>query len=497
MKTTDKSYPREPLVHVIVSNHNGLLHLEECFSSLLNVDYENYRVLMMDNASTDGSREFVRKRFPSVIMVHNRKNLWFAPGMNVAMRFALEHGAEFVALLNNDTIVDKDWLREMVKVITSSTEIGAVASRLMYYTNRKIINGIGDTVSTLADCADRYQGELFTEAHRKSEEVPAFCGGACLLRAEALREVGLFDPYFYAYCEDVDLAFRMGGAGWRIVTAPDSFVLHKHSAWWGYASPGQRYMTLRNKMLLMIKYWPLEVLARSSLKKHLRQQLNALNDYLSRWKWEEAVACIRAHLAVIRYIPRAVRFRKKNRGKYGWALYERLVPITLPLSLPYLTWDYKRPSPGERFPERIIFGVSDGVLGDGWLPLDTGSYPQYRWMGDNADCFLGAKKGQKSIIQIHVSQSCDLGKPQKLSILMDGELLDEFEIPHGEWRTYQIKCVPPRDTVNVTFKLDSYLPADMLRGRYDQGLRFNEISLLPEGSPFIRRAKLSQTRQLA
>lgn len=476
-----------PLVYVLVLNYKGIPHLDECMGSLLDMDYGNFKVVMVDNASTDGSRDYVRANFPDVEIVQNERNEQFAKGMNVGMRYVLGRKAEYIALLNNDILAERLWLTEMVNAISSAPDIGAVVSRLMYYGNRKILNGIGVDVTRLAYAIDRGQGEIFKEKYRRSEEVIAFTGGACLLRSEALKNIGLFDPFFVAYFEDVDLSLRLAASGWRIVTAPDAVIYHKHSASWGLRPFRQQYMILRNRLMIMMKYFPVEELFKNVLLKHLNEQLWLFNERLRRRDWRFAGNQIIAHLSILRFVLRALRFRLDNRGKLGYRLYEKLAPKYNPAALPYPRWDYSRPSEGCELPDRIIFGITDEILGDGWLPLDCEHFPQYRWMCNEAECFLKAEKDSESILQIHVRQPFKMGESQVLSVFMNGELIGKVEVPHGGWHTYQLACVPFTEEVKVSFTLDRYIPADPPSGRYDLGLQFNEVSLLPEGSSFARQ----------
>lgn len=478
---------RDPLAFVVVLTHNGLAHLGECLGSLRATEYGNFRVVVVDNASTDGSAAFVRGNFPEAEVLENRRNEQFAGGMNRGIAHALGAGAEYVALLNNDLVVEPAWLGGMVRAARSGERVGAVAARLMYYQNRRILNGIGVDVTRLGYAIDRGQGELFGEKYRRPEEVPAFSGGACLLSAEALREVGSFDRSFIIYMEDVDLSFRMRGAGWRIVTAPDAVVYHKHSATMKKGSTLQYYLLLRNRMKLLLKYFPPGQLLGWTLREHAYEQLFTALGRLKGGRWRLLSAQVRAHLSAALSIPSACAFRARNRGRFGYRIFLACLPKYNPEALPYPIWDCRRPVPGDALPSRVVFGVSDAILGDGWLPLDEANYPQSRWMGDEAECFLKAEPGRPCVLQLHVRQECAFDPPQRLTVRLDGTALGTVEVPPGGWRTLQFPCVPARETATAAFSLDRITPADPPSGRFDLGLRFNEVSLLPEGSRLVRR----------
>ncbi len=476
-----------PRVCVVVLTHNGLAHLDECLGSLRLTNYSNFRMVVVDNASTDGSAAFVRGRFPEVEVLESPRNEQFAGGMNRGIAHALGEGAAYVALLNNDLVVDPAWLSEMVRLMRAGTRVGAVAARLMYYQNRRIINGIGVDVTRLGYAIDRGQGELFGERHRRPEEVLAFSGGACLLDAEALREVGSFDRSFVIYMEDVDLSFRMRGAGWKIVTAPGAVVYHKHSATMRKGSTLQYYLLLRNRMKLLLKYFPPGQLLGWTLREHAYEQIVTALGRLRGRRWRLLSAQVRAHLSAALSIPSACAFRARNRGRFGYRIFLACIPKYSPEALPYPIWDYRKPVPGDALPSRVVFGVSDAILGDGWLPLDEANYPQSRWMGNEAECFLKAEPGRPCVLQLHVRQEHAFDPPQRLTVRLDGAELGTAGIAPGEWATLHCPCVPRGAVAAVTLSLDRWLPADPTAGRFDLGLRLDEVSLLPDDSPFLRR----------
>lgn len=486
MKDMASADKKCPLAYVLVLNYNGMSHLDECLHSLLAMDYPDFKVVVVDNASTDGSQDYVRSRFPAVEIVQNKRNMQFAGGMNAGMRHALGRGAQYIALVNNDVAAERSWLSEMAAAMESSPRIGGVASRLMYYQNRKILNGVGVGFTRLAYAFDRGQGEIVKERYLRREEVLAFTGGGCLLRSEALRDVGLFDTSLVAYFEDVDLSFRLGAAGWRILAAPAAVLYHKHSASWGRNSPRQKYMILRNRMLLMMKYFPVGELCARVLREFAYEQMQLFRGRLRRRDWRLLALQVLAPLFVLRFAPRALLFRLKNRKKFGYRLYERLEPVYHPASLPYPEWDYGRQTSGGDLPERILFGVNDDLLGDGWFPLECESYPQYRWMCNEADCLLRAVKGRRSVLQVHVRQPLWAEGDRILSVRLNGDCIGKVEVSCGEWHTFHLPCMPLAGEARVLFAADSYAPADPARGRYDLGLQFNEVGLLPEGSPLLR-----------
>src|SRR5690349_4547808 len=136
----------QPLVHILVINWNGAQHLDECFRSLVSIPYQNVRFILIDNASTDGSAAFVKQKFghdPRVEFVLLDKNEGWSGGNNVGMRRALDLGADYVLLLNNDTRVAPDLVQKLVALATSEPTAGALAPKLLMFNEPRIINSIG------------------------------------------------------------------------------------------------------------------------------------------------------------------------------------------------------------------------------------------------------------------------------------------------------------------------------------------------------------------
>ena len=123
-------------VTIILLNWNGKEDTIECLESLKHITYPNYEILLVDNGSTDGSVECFRERYPGMEIIENGENLGFAEGNNVGIRRAMDEGADYVLLLNNDTVVDPEFLGELVKVGESDPKIGIVGPKICYYNNK-------------------------------------------------------------------------------------------------------------------------------------------------------------------------------------------------------------------------------------------------------------------------------------------------------------------------------------------------------------------------
>lgn len=219
----------EPLVYVIVITFNGKHHLELCLPSLQRTAYSNYRILLVDNASHDGSSEYVEEYFPDVRIIRNAKNYGFAKGNNIAMQIALHEGAQYVCLLNDDTkILDPNWLQRATDIAGRSTDIGMI--------------GFDLTTDMASD--------LPTEVIVKN--VQRISGCALLIKREVLERLGYFDEVYFAYAEESDLEARAIKAGYRLqeLNIP---LYHKGSGSFSQFPVKFAFLFIRNWLRFSIK----------------------------------------------------------------------------------------------------------------------------------------------------------------------------------------------------------------------------------------------------
>lgn len=214
-----------PKVLIIIVNWNRKDYLRDCLFSALSQDYDNFKVILIDNGSTDGSVEFVRNKYPEVEIIALDKNYEFAKANNIGIKKALDEGAEFIALLNNDTRVEKNWLSELVKVMESNPKIGICASKMLKMDKPNILDSAGH-VFIDGIIRDRGSGELDRGQYDTKLEVVGGCAGAALYRREMLDQVGLFDEQFGFNYEDAELSWRAYKYGWKARYVPQAVVYH-------------------------------------------------------------------------------------------------------------------------------------------------------------------------------------------------------------------------------------------------------------------------------
>lgn len=245
-----------PRVAVVVVRWNHFEDTKETLESISQIQYTNFFVILVDNGSTDGRTEDLRRLFPNINYIINSENIGFAGGANLGVKSAVEHGAEYILFLNNDLYVDKHIIKELVCVAQNDPSIGMVGALMYYYQYPKVIWSAGGQYDMDAGNAkligDR---EKDIGQFKVPFEVDYICGCGMMVRRFVFENVGLWDEGYFHCGEDVDLCIRSTRAGYRVVTAPRARLWHKvASSANGIASPMYLYYRFRNNLILMRKY---------------------------------------------------------------------------------------------------------------------------------------------------------------------------------------------------------------------------------------------------
>ncbi|HEX2173543.1 MAG TPA: glycosyltransferase family 2 protein [Dehalococcoidia bacterium] len=242
-----------PFVSVVVLNWDGKHFLEGCLGSLARQTYPDFEVILVDNGSRDGSVEYVQECYPGVRVIALGTNTGFCVGNNHGIRAAR---GDAIALLNNDTEVVPGWLAAQVEALEASPSAGSVASQMVFFDRRDLLDTAGNLFST-AGKGDKIGHREPAVRYDARREVFGFCAGACLIRREVLDDVGLLDEDFSPiYYEDVDLNFRAQLAGYRCVYEPGAIVYHRVSAAFGARSDYWYYLSNRNLEYVYVKNMP-------------------------------------------------------------------------------------------------------------------------------------------------------------------------------------------------------------------------------------------------
>jgi GT2 family glycosyltransferase len=217
-----------PRVYVIILSWNGKEDTLRCLRSVQEVDYPRYRVLVVDNASGDGSVEAIRAAFPAVELIVNESNLGFSAGNNEGVQYALQSGADYVLLLNNDTRVDRMVLTALVRAGEADPGVG-LASPKVYYLDRPHVIYYGGARKGCLPLLPRVigVGEEDHGQHEQLEEVDYVWGQAMFIKRQVIESIGLLDPQFFMYYEDLDYCLRAKRTGYKIVCVPAALVWHQ------------------------------------------------------------------------------------------------------------------------------------------------------------------------------------------------------------------------------------------------------------------------------
>lgn len=252
-----------PKVSVIIPNWNGKKFLKTCLDSLETQTFRDFKAILVDNGSSDGSVEFLRENYPEVEIIALDKNYGFAKGNNIGIEETLkDKDVKYIALLNNDTKVEPDWLKELVKVAELDGQIGSCQPKVLSLDDPKIIDAIGIRITKNGKAIQIGYETEDRGQHNQVKEVFGACAGSALYKREMFDQIGLFDEDFFAYFEDVDLVLRARLAGWKCMYVPKAIVYHVHSATYGKDSPFKGYFLTRNQYYYIIKNLPINIVLR-------------------------------------------------------------------------------------------------------------------------------------------------------------------------------------------------------------------------------------------
>ncbi len=245
-----------PLVWVIVLNWNGAEVIEDCLESLLSMDYPRFHVLVVDNASSDGSAEIVARDFPDARLLRLEENRMYAGGNNAGIEPALAAGASAVMLVNNDTRADERLLSSLMDALSSRPGAGAAGPKIFYHDQPDRIWSYGGRVQMPLGLV-RHIGIRKADGSRYDSlrEVDYLTGCCLLIRSEALRSVGFLDTSYTIYGEDVDWCLRARSKGWKSIVVPGAHLWHKvsHSSGGGL-TPFKAYYKMRSNVLLFRRF---------------------------------------------------------------------------------------------------------------------------------------------------------------------------------------------------------------------------------------------------
>jgi len=311
-------------VFIVIPNWNGAKELPTAVDSLLAQTYNDFSLVIVDNGSTDNSRELIeayQARDARVRSIYRDKNYGFTGGVNPGMELAIQEDAEFVALFNNDAKADKHWLESLLDFMQNHAECGIVTCKLLHM-DGKTIDSTGDQYSIWGLPFPRGRNEPTSDRYDNKTTIFGASGGASMYRVAALREVGIFDDDYFAYYEDIDLSFRHQLAGWKVGYAPRAHVYHEQGTTSARMKDFTIYQSFKNFPMVIVKNIPKGLLHRIVP----RFLLSYGAFFVSAIRRGKIIPALRGIGAFLRLIPKKLRQRhhiqstKKVDAVYMWSM---------------------------------------------------------------------------------------------------------------------------------------------------------------------------------
>ncbi len=253
------------MISVVIPTYNGLEHLQSCFDSLLSqqvnsVHYkvkEDFRIILVDNGSADGTIQYVEKNYPGMELIKLDKNYGFAKAVNDGIKLSLlDEKVTHILLLNNDIECRVDFFEKVLNGFIDD-EIGSVACKMINFYDRTKIDDVGDFIKLIGSPYARGHAETDLGQYDNPEYIFGACAGAALYKRDVFEKAGYFDEDFFAYYEDVDFSLRMQMMGFKCYYNPKAVCYHKRGATTSTKSGFQTMLCEQNLIALRLKNYPL------------------------------------------------------------------------------------------------------------------------------------------------------------------------------------------------------------------------------------------------
>jgi GT2 family glycosyltransferase len=243
-----------PLVAAVILNTNRRDDTLACLSSLQKQTYANLKIIVLDNACTDGSNEAIRACYPQVEIITLEKNLGYAGNNNTGIQAALQQGADWVFVINEDIILDEDAIRQMVETTQSDPGIGIAGPMVYHHDEPQIIQSAGGRLDVNWQAFHRGQNEPDRGQYAQTEAVDWISGCAILVRRAVIEQLGMLDERFFYYFEETEWCTRARKNGWKILFVPAAKIWHKGVQVNYRPGPNVTYYATRNRFLMMSKH---------------------------------------------------------------------------------------------------------------------------------------------------------------------------------------------------------------------------------------------------
>jgi hypothetical protein len=252
----EKSKLKEPYVITVILNTNRRDDTLEALESLFKGNYSHHKVIVLDNASTDGSVESIGSQYPDVQIIALDRNLGYAGNNNVGIQAAISQGAEWVFVLNEDTVVDPDCISTMVDAAGDLPEVGILGPLVYHYDEKDVIQTAGGSLDAHWESVHIGQNQADRGQYSGNREVDWISGCAILVNRKVIEQIGALDERFFYYWEETDWCVRARESGWKIYCVSDAKLWHKGVQRDYRPSPNISYYATRNRLLLLSNHRP-------------------------------------------------------------------------------------------------------------------------------------------------------------------------------------------------------------------------------------------------
>jgi hypothetical protein len=242
----------QPFVNIIILNTNRKDDTLEALASIEKSDYPNYCIIVLDNASSDGSLQAIRSAYPQVQIIQLEDNLGYAGNNNVGIRAAIDMGADWVFVLNEDTVMAQDCLSRLVEVGESDPQIGIVGPMVYHHDEPNVIQSAGGRLGKGWQSMHLGQNMLDEGQYSQTHQVDWISGCAIMVRRQVIMQIGMLDSRFFYYYEETEWCMRAGKSGWSILQVPGAKLWHKGVQREYSPSPSVTYYATRNRFLMLL-----------------------------------------------------------------------------------------------------------------------------------------------------------------------------------------------------------------------------------------------------
>lgn len=293
-----------PSVAIVILNYNGRNYLQRFLPGVLSSGYDNKRVIVADNASTDDSIEVLKKEFPSVETILLKKNFGFAEGYNQALKYVQ---SEYYVLLNSDVEVSENWINPIISFMESNNNVAACQPKILSYHEQHLFEYAGAAGGWIDHFGYPFsRGRVFDVCENDNGQYndvqPIFwaSGAAMFVRSKIFHKAGGFDGFFFAHMEEIDLCWRMQLMGYKIVCVPESMVYHIGGGTLPKGNTRKVFLNFRNNLIMLEKNLPW---SEKIWKFPFRIFLDIVFAFKSLFSGysESFVAVLKAHIAVLKW----------------------------------------------------------------------------------------------------------------------------------------------------------------------------------------------------